>query len=201
MRQHSLSHPFRHTAPLAPPSPCRSGRPSPPTPNHIRADFADTFPILYGGPADIGLESTVLDVTSIPWRILRPGSFTTREMEELADIPIIEMPPVSDQPASPGVKYSHYQPDAIVSWLERDRLTDAESTMLIIHAAQIELFTGHVYFSGDDRKLTHHLYDLFRRADIDGLTLIAIEPLPAPETQGLVPALVNRISKVVGGPE
>lgn len=192
---------IRQTGPLAAPSANRSGRPSPTTPDHIRADFGDTFPILDGGPADIGLESTVLDVTSIPWRILRPGRFTTRELEDLADIPIIEMPPVSDRPASPGVKYSHYQPDATVSWLDQDRLPEAETTLLITHTGQIEGFPHHIHFSGDYRKFAHQLYDLFRRADIEGLTLIAIEPLPSPETHGLVPALLNRIAKAVGEPE
>lgn len=189
---------IRQTGPLAAPSANRSGRPSPTTADHIRADFGDTLPILDGGPADIGLESTVLDVTTVPWRILRPGRYTTQELSEIAEIPIIEIPPVSDKPASPGVKYSHYQPDARVSWLMPDQLPEPESTLLITHTGAIEGFPHHIHFSGDYRKFAHQLYDLFRKADMEGLEQIAIEPLPSPETHGLVPALLNRITKAVG---
>src|SRR5262249_29961408 len=70
--------------PLAAPSANRSNRLSPTRAEHVRADLDGRIDlILDGGPAPGGIESTVLDVTVAPPRILRPGLVTPAELEEL----------------------------------------------------------------------------------------------------------------------
>src|SRR5687768_14960095 len=60
--------------PLAAPSANRSGELSPTTAEHVRKSFGDSLPLIVdGGPSIVGIESTVLDLTTHPPRILRPG--------------------------------------------------------------------------------------------------------------------------------
>jgi L-threonylcarbamoyladenylate synthase len=109
-------------APLAAPSANRSNRLSPTRAEHVLADLDGRVDlILDTGPTSLGLESTVLDLTSSPPRILRPGPLNTREIESvLRDLRLIEdlggvsavtadseaIPDV----ASPGMLPVHYAP-------------------------------------------------------------------------------------------
>lgn len=117
--------------PVAAPSANRSGRPSPTTyPMALGAMEGRVDLILDGGKCDVGVESTILDCTREPQRILRPGG-VTREMFENAGFEIAPPPPElaeerdndaaggeSDYRA-PGSRYRHYQPEARVHLVER----------------------------------------------------------------------------------
>lgn len=99
---------------LAAPSANLSGRPSPTQADHVAADmWGKVDLILDGGPTRLGVESTVLDMTENPPRILRPGSVT---LEELKDVLGQVNGPISRNGSSlgmaaPGMKYSHYALD------------------------------------------------------------------------------------------
>ncbi|NBD74318.1 threonylcarbamoyl-AMP synthase [Patescibacteria group bacterium] len=100
--------------PIAAPSANRSGRPSPTRAEHVHADLAGRIPlILDAGPVEHGLESTVLDLTTQPPTLLRPGS-VTREALEAVIGPITHRTEASDaaHPRAPGMKYRHYAPEA-----------------------------------------------------------------------------------------
>ena len=104
--------------PLAAPSANLSGRPSPTRPEHVMHDLKNRIAgVISGGVCEIGLESTVIDMTSTPPVILRPGSITQQEIEAIIG-PIESSPPSTvvdeDQPKSPGMKYTHYAPNAQV---------------------------------------------------------------------------------------
>ncbi|MEW6696550.1 MAG: L-threonylcarbamoyladenylate synthase [Bacillota bacterium] len=111
--------------PIAAPSANRSGRPSPTTAAHVQADLEGrVHAILDGGPADLGVESTVLDITGDVPVILRPGGVT---YEQLAGVlknvtldPSVlgEKLPQGQVPRSPGMKYIHYAPTAPVILFE-----------------------------------------------------------------------------------
>lgn len=106
--------------PVVAPSANISGRPSPTRARHVLDDFAGRIPFLIDdGPCDVGVESTVIDLTSDPIRILRPGKITAKAILERTGIQVI---PWQDQvkpedithPLSPGMKYRHYAPKARV---------------------------------------------------------------------------------------
>jgi L-threonylcarbamoyladenylate synthase len=97
--------------PLAAPSANRSTEISPTLPAHVLAGLADRIDLLLdGGPTTGGLESTVLDVTTDPPRLLRPGLVTTAELEALIGS-IDRTPPSTNEPTrSPGQMQRHYAP-------------------------------------------------------------------------------------------
>lgn len=109
--------------PLAAPSANRSGSPSPTTAAHVMADMQGRIAaVLDGGESDVGLESTVVDMTKEIPALLRPGGVTP-EMLRQAVGEITVNPAVTamlkegEVAASPGMKYRHYAPKADVALL------------------------------------------------------------------------------------
>lgn len=110
--------------PIAAPSANRSGKPSPTTAAHVYEDMAGRIPlILDGGSCDVGLESTVVDLTHEVPCILRPGGIT-KDMLEAVVGPVevagsVLRPLKKGETAlSPGMMYKHYSPDGQVSLVE-----------------------------------------------------------------------------------
>ncbi|MGM0507199.1 MAG: L-threonylcarbamoyladenylate synthase, partial [Bacteroidota bacterium] len=107
---------IEQSGPLVAPSANKSGRPSPTTAAHVREDFGDQLSILDGGPCDIGLESTVLDLSRELWTLLRPGYYSLEELESASLRSIHTYEGSTRAPRSPGMKYTHYKPNAEVRW-------------------------------------------------------------------------------------
>ena len=111
--------------PIAAPSANRSGRPSPTEAGHVIEDLTGRVDmIIDGGSTLIGLESTVLDLTTDIPLILRPGGITYQMLQRV--LGQVEMDKAlhvdsKEAPKSPGMKYTHYAPKGhlmIVSGLE-----------------------------------------------------------------------------------
>lgn len=106
----------RSGLPIAAPSGNRSGRPSPTTASHMFEDMDGRIPlILDGGESDVGVESTVVDMTGDVPRVLRPGGVTPEQIAAICGDCIVDsavMRPLkeNEQPRSPGMKYRHYAP-------------------------------------------------------------------------------------------
>lgn len=101
--------------PLAAPSANRSEEVSPTTAQHVAdslGPFVDDLLILDGGPCEVGLESTVVDVTTSPPRILRPGMVTTTQIRAvIGNITVRDVTPHENSLArSPGLMVRHYAP-------------------------------------------------------------------------------------------
>ena len=112
------------------PSANTSGRPSPTTAQHVEEDLNGKIDmILDGGTVDIGLESTILDMTVIPPMILRPGAITTEMFEEVIGPVGVDETLLSDKstqaPKAPGMKYKHYAPSAQVLIVNKDNWNSA----------------------------------------------------------------------------
>jgi L-threonylcarbamoyladenylate synthase len=123
------SHPIAYrllkelNEPIAAPSANRSGRPSTTRYKDVCKELGDRVEsILDGGKTKFGLESTVLDVTVHPFRILRPGSVTAEELNKV--VPNIsafstrKMPKIAH---SPGMKHRHYVPHCKVVVVQPER--------------------------------------------------------------------------------
>ena len=93
--------------PIAAPSANKSGRISPTSAHHIEEGMADL--VLDGGPCTVGLESTVLDLTSDSPRILRPGTITAEEIASVIGN-VVPYSKICDAAGSPGLKHTHYAP-------------------------------------------------------------------------------------------
>lgn len=112
--------------PVAAPSANRSGRPSPTKAEHVLADLKGRIPfIVDDGACDLGLESTVVDVSGHRPVILRPGAITKAMIYEVLakeGISFEEIAAItaSENPRAPGMKYRHYAPKAPVEILMPD---------------------------------------------------------------------------------
>jgi tRNA threonylcarbamoyl adenosine modification protein (Sua5/YciO/YrdC/YwlC family) len=110
--------------PIAAPSANESGSPSPTRAAHVMKDMDGKIAcVIDGGPCEVGLESTVVDVTGKEPVILRPGAVTSemiaracaeKGFEFAAVRSDTEMTAVDEVPRAPGMKYRHYAPKAPV---------------------------------------------------------------------------------------
>lgn len=99
--------------PLAAPSANLSGKPSPTRVEHVLEDFDNKIPLVIdGGQCELGIESTIIDLTSSVPRILRPGVITLEEIKKY--LPNVEYGGFCEEdnlPIAPGMKYKHYAPE------------------------------------------------------------------------------------------
>ena len=106
--------------PVAAPSANISGKPSTTTAMHVFHDHAGKIPLIIdGGPCRIGVESTIVDLTESPARLLRPGGITPEQLTAvLGDLTVDKAVTAQiDKDAvvkAPGMKYRHYAPDCQV---------------------------------------------------------------------------------------
>ena len=101
--------------PLAAPSANRSGSLSPTAPVHVADSLGENVDmILAAGPSEVGLESTVLDLSGEKPVILRPGGVTPDELSEVLGEDVLVEDGETDAPKSPGMVLKHYAPDVPV---------------------------------------------------------------------------------------
>ena len=104
--------------PIVGPSANSSGKPSPTTAQHVYHDLEGRIAgILDDGPTQVGVESTIVDLSSGHPVILRPGAVTVEQLEEVLKETVLSdkhKVGVKEVPKAPGMKYKHYAPDAQV---------------------------------------------------------------------------------------
>lgn len=102
--------------PIAAPSANLSGKPSTTTAQHVLDDHNGNIPLIVdGGPCRVGVESTIVDLTETPPRLLRPGGITPEQLTAvLGDLTVdkaVTAQLAKDEVAkAPGMKYRHYAP-------------------------------------------------------------------------------------------
>ena len=142
--------------PVAAPSANTSGRPSPTTADHVWQDMNGRIEmIIDGGPVGIGVESTIVDVSSEVPAVLRPGAITMEMLEAvLGDVsvdPAILGPLSADvRPKAPGMKYKHYAPKADLTLVEPGTGTERESGAEQVTGAEQK--TGAEQVTGAEQK-------------------------------------------------
>lgn len=185
--------------PVAAPSANRSGRPSPTRVKHVEDDFSKSFPIVDGGTCNIGIESTVLDLSGDSPAILRPGKITAGQIEKVIEKKVrLESTGEEQLRRSPGTRYSHYKPEATIQWMESHESIDQyrPDTLYIYHTFPIDKSrTNIVHFKKNYIDLGKSLYDLYRTADKKNYRQILIEPLMNTSRSDIIPALLNRIER------
>ncbi len=192
---HPIAHALMRAArkPIAAPSANRSGHVSPTTADHVEADLgAVLHMILDGGPTEVGLESTVVDVTGSAIRLLRPGAVTVEEIEAVTGEPIEQMTnAVGEHPTSPGQLASHYAPRAHVR-LDAQEQRDGEA--FITFGRGPETGQGVINLSprGNLLEAAAHLFSALRALDATGAAVIAVMPIPE---QGLGVAINDRLRR------
>lgn len=198
--------------PIAAPSANRSGKPSPTTAQHVIEDLEGRIiGVVDGGETGVGVESTVVDCTGAIPVILRPGGVTKEQLEEVVGEVSVD-PSLKEgkgAPKSPGMKYTHYAPDAPV-WLvdgtreDVQKLVDEKrSEGLKAGVLTTDEFAGDyradVVFSvgrrDDLNTVAHGLYDKLRAFNNSDVDIIFAEMFPE---EGVGLAIMNRLQKAAG---
>lgn len=199
--------------PVAAPSANQSGKPSPTKATHVEEDLQGRIPlILDGGPTGIGIESTVLDVTVNPPVILRPGGVTKEMLEEvIGEViqPTKAQAKLDSTPKAPGMKYTHYAPNAPVYLIESDfgivndairKLRNEGHRVALLAPLSFESLESDYFFpygnEGDKKMMSAKLYDDLRACDKTDATIILATTT---SIEGVGSAIMNRLEKAAGG--
>ena len=183
--------------PLAAPSANRSNRLSPSTAEHVRKDLGSTIALIIdGGPCDVGIESSVLDLASAPPRLLRPGLISAESLQAiLGKVEVGGSGGPSLIARSPGQQPRHYSPKArliLLQWRDDADLA-AQISAFGLARDKIHIITRRpippgvqfariAYIPPDAKIWARKLYAELHRSDDAGAELIIVEA-PPPEEQ------------------
>jgi len=204
----------RAGVPVAAPSGNRSGRPSPTSAAHMLEDMNGRIPmILDGGDSDVGVESTVLDMTGPVPRVLRPGGVTQEQIAEICgacemDSTVMRPLKENEKPRSPGMKYRHYAPEgsltiyrgeagkvasAICEAYDR-AAADGRRPLILALDGNRALYGSRKYESlgRDAAEMAHAVFAVLRDADERHADVIFSE---AVEAEGIGLAVMNRLGR------
>jgi L-threonylcarbamoyladenylate synthase len=206
--------------PIAAPSANLAGKPSPTTAQHVSEDLNGRIDIILdGGSTNIGVESTVVDLSVDPPMLLRPGGTPFEALKQVfgdmrlhpfvqaeAELPLEKM-------RSPGMKHKHYAPKAEVILVEGSvpavvakvkeltsfyTLKGAKVGVLATDETQASYKADVVKSLGSRFNLVlvaQNLFRLFREVDAEGVDVIIAEGVPS---EGLGLAVMNRLRKASG---
>jgi L-threonylcarbamoyladenylate synthase len=181
---------------IAAPSANRFGRISPTTATHVREELGDAVDvILEGGSCEIGLESTIVDVTRGYPTILRPGIITATEIDSAlhrAHLPLLHETIDSTPPRVSGSLKSHYAPQTPTKLLTTEEITlfleniKTHQLPLALMVKSPELFTQkkrqedvqYVRMPLNFQGYAHDLYKILHELDNKNFKQIIIEDVP-----------------------
>ena len=201
--------------PIAAPSANISGRPSPTKADHVYEEMNGRVSgIVLGGDCNFGLESTVLDVTTENPMILRPGSITKEDLEkvigEVLIDPSLERKEDNKKAKAPGMKYTHYSPDADVYIVSGNREeTISKINSLVVENNEKGLKTGVMCLEQNKNnykgevvslgstleEVGSNLFDVLRQMDKMNIDIVYSEEF---SRNGVGQAIMNRLLKSAG---
>ena len=204
--------------PIAAPSANTSGKPSPTNARRVKDDLEGKIDaIIDGGDCEVGLESTVVDLTGDIPTILRPGGVTKTMLEKvIGDVvldPALVSPDDSLIPKAPGMKYTHYSPNAQViifkgseekvikainEHIEKDMSLGKKVGVLATDETKDAFLTSNVISLGSIHHLeaiATHLFEALRTFDDNNIDIVY--SLAFPE-EGIGKAIMNRLEKSAG---
>ena len=199
--------------PVAAPSGNLSGRPSPTTAQHMWEDMDGRIDgIMDGGPCTVGVESSIIDLTVTPPRLLRAGGLPLEALEEVlgeveVDKAIREKLADGEQAKAPGMKYRHYAPKAPVTVVTGSPMRSAayiaekagEGCGVICFDEFAALYPNCTVHTlgpvGDLSEQARRVFDALRAFDSTGVMQIFAQ---CPDETGLGLAVGNRLKKAAG---
>ena len=203
---------------IAAPSANTSGRPSPTLARYCIEDLTGKIEmIIDGGQVGIGLESTIVDLTSEVPMILRPGYITADMLKDVLgeisiDRTIIDSSS-TQRPKAPGMKYRHYAPkgqltivqgsqDKVVEYINtmtQKAVLDGKSVGVIGTDSTRNLYDAEVVKSvgsrDDEKTIAHELFKVLREFDDENIDVMFSESF---DENGIGQAIMNRLLKAAG---
>jgi len=211
------NHPFIQAViracgfPLAAPSANRSNHISPTNADHVRKDLGGRIPLIVdGGPSQVGIESTVLDLACSPPRLLRPGMIHTESLLAAMGGSALQTSAGAETLLrSPGLLPKHYSPKArlvLLQWRDENDLA-AQISKYPISRDRIHLIAHHVIplrqnfgrlavMPHDAEAFARAIYAELHQCDEAGAELILVESPPSGEEWR---AITDRLTRASGG--
>ena len=199
--------------PIAAPSANTSGRPSCTSAQDVLEDMDGKIQgVVDGGPCTVGVESTILDLTCEPPRLLRPGGLPLEDLERLighidVDKAVTSALKEGEKPKAPGMKYRHYAPKAPVTVITgapeksareiQKRVTPTSGVICFDEYAHLfrEQEVHTLGPSGDKLTQAQRVFDALRTFDNSAVTEIFAQ---CPDNRGWGLAVGNRLKKAAG---
>jgi L-threonylcarbamoyladenylate synthase len=173
---------------IAAPSANRFGRVSATTAAHVREEFGTAVDcVLDGGAADVGIESTIVDLSGARPVLLRPGRITARELEDALGAPLAA--PDAGAPRAPGTLARHYAPATPLTLIDGiDLLIEFAASLArqgrrvaaLARTARQPVIGNVVWIAApqDAAGYAHALYANLRELDRAGCDAILVEQPP-----------------------
>lgn len=199
---------------IAAPSANLSGSPSPTRAEHVISDLSGRIDaVIAAGESDIGIESTIVDISGEVPEILRPGFVTPDMIKNTVGAVKLDkgLAPDSDaRPRAPGMKYRHYAPkaemeivsgerEAVASYINERLREKGETAAVLASSGNLDRYKGGKIklLSGDGSvsDAARNLYALLRECDEEGVGFIYSESF---DGEGMGLALMNRLNKAAG---
>jgi len=170
---------------IAAPSANRFGRISPTTAEHVRSDLGSEVDlVLDGGACEIGIESTIVDLSRGRPMLLRPGQIATGDIE--ATLGVALQSPDSDAPRAPGTLPAHYAPRQPLRLIESDQWersvrggSHGRGVLSFGSRPEGDMSTMWIEASRQPQRYGHDLYANLRALDSSGCDQILAEEPPA----------------------
>lgn len=158
---------------------------SPTTAQAVYAEFGDSISVLDGGQCQVGLESTILDVTSGKPCILRPGTISAGQLAQVMGCEVQMADPEEKVPCVPGRHSLHYAPHTPTRLLDpqtllREVQAQSELPVAVLSHSGLELpeVIHHILMPSSANHYAHDLYDRLRSLDTGQFREILIESVP-----------------------
>ena len=201
--------------PIAAPSANSSGKPSPTHASHVLFDLDGKIDmIIDGGHCEFGLESTIVDACGDTPYLLRPGSVTKSMIEDVIghiEIDKAVLSPLSsgEKPKAPGMKYTHYSPEAnvtivsgstekVASFINEKLKSDSSACVIASEQTSSLYDTENLLIIGDrniPKTIGSNLFKMLRKCDYLNFSSVYCESFDDSE-EGL--AIMNRLKKAAG---
>ena len=194
--------------PIAAPSANLSGKPSPTTSQHVIDDLDGRVDaIICSKSCQVGIESTVIDMTGDAPMILRPGIITKADFEEVLGKTVLIDPTLNQRPEergseefkpkSPGMKYKHYAPNApmIVFEGEPDKVKMAIVEEKLLREERGEKVVALLFDEKEEKYAAQKFFASLREADKASADVILAAALPE---EGIGFSVMNRMLKSAG---
>ena len=189
---------------LAAPSANRFGRISPTSAAHVRDEFGDAVPIvLDGGDSDVGIESTIVDLSGASPRVLRPGMITHAQLE--AVIGRVDVGPGADSPRASGTLEAHYAPRTPLLMLPRAALENEArqqaafgKRVQVLALERLPAVSAGLALPADAVAFAHGRYAALRSLDGRGANLLLVERPPDGEAWAAVRDRLRRSAAGAG---
>jgi L-threonylcarbamoyladenylate synthase len=205
MPRHPVAHALLELVgqPLAAPSANPFGYVSPSTAQHVTESFGESVPfVIDGGACEIGLESTILDLSNADSpQILRPGAISAEQVGEILGrtVQVRNQQLNLDQAATaPGTFNKHYSPKTRLSLFREDEAPSPARNRAIVYLQRpSSISTKHSYWlseDGDMETIAKSLFALLRQLDVMGYENILCQT-PDPLSSGLAQAVADRLQR------